>query len=90
VNSFDKSVGNNGFRLLHNRISLSDAFKFILSSTSKKEHSEAEAQRTGELERAEPSNVPANATLSNVNLVFCVSRGFKITHHVRKKYEVSA
>lgn len=89
MNSFDKTVGNNGFRLLHNRISLTDAFKFISSSTTKKEHIEGEVQKGVESERAEPSNVPTNATLSNVNLAFCISRGFKTTHHTKKKYEAS-
>ncbi|KAI6176879.1 Protein kinase domain-containing protein [Aphelenchoides bicaudatus] len=87
VNSFDKSVGNNGFRQLHNRISLTECLKLISSSTPRKEQIDGEAQKSVEAERFESSNVPTNATLSNVNLIFCISRSFKVGHHTKKKYE---
>lgn len=88
LNTFDKSIGNEGFKLQHNRISLTETFKFVAGSM-KKEHNESDVQKPVDVERQEQTvNVSTTATLSNVNLAFCISRGFKLTHHGKEKYKV--
>jgi hypothetical protein len=78
TNTFDSTA-----ELTHNRISSDEAFKHIIAHIS--EQSEVEVQKPTEAHETSTA-----ATLSNVNLVWCVSPGFKSTHHQRKKYEVMA
>jgi hypothetical protein len=54
----------------------------------RKDQIESDIPKSTDVDRYEASNAPANATLSNVNIVFCISKGFKMTHHIKKKYEV--